>query len=63
MASLKCLDRFVAKMERDGGSLRNENINNSKQLLEATFADDAACAIGIYFWELGLKRTDKGKIL
>lgn len=59
MASLKCLDRFVAKMERDGGSLRNENINNSKQLLEATFADDAACAVGIYFWELGLNLTKK----
>ena len=59
MASLKCLDRFVAKMERDGGSLRNENINNSKQLLEATFADDAACAVGIYFWELGLKSYEE----
>jgi hypothetical protein len=42
-------------MELSGGSLRNENIDNSKKLLEETFADDASYTKGIYLWELGLK--------
>jgi hypothetical protein len=41
-----------------GGSLRNENIKNSQELLRETFADDASLALGIYFWELGLKSYD-----
>ena len=52
---MKCLDRFRQKMELSGGSLRNENIINSKKLLDETFGDDASFAIGIYFWELGIK--------
>lgn len=52
---MKCLDRFNRKMSLSGGSLRNENIMNSKMLLEETFADDASFNFGIYFWEVGLK--------
>ncbi len=52
---MKCLDKFNKKMKLSGGSLRNENIKNSQELLEETFADDASFALGIYLWELGLK--------
>ena len=52
---MRCLDRFNKKMSYDGGSLRNENINNSRILLKETFADDPSFALGIYFWRLGLK--------
>lgn len=52
---MKCLDRFNKKMEYSGNSLRNENILNSRNLLEETFSDDASLALGIYFWELGIK--------
>lgn len=50
---MECFDRFKKKMELSGGSLRNENIKNSKMLLNETFADDASFALGIYMWELG----------
>lgn len=50
---MKCLDRFNSKMNRSGGSLRNENIQNSKILLEETFSDDASFMLGVYFWKLG----------
>ena len=52
---MKCLDRFNRKMQLSGGSLRNENIINSKHLLEETFDDDASLTLGVYFWELGIK--------
>ena len=52
---MKCLDRFNRKMSLSGGSLRNENIMNSRELLKETFADDASFNFGIYFWEVGLK--------
>ena len=52
---MKCLDRFNHKMSLSGGSLRNENIKNSRELLQETFKDDASYALGVYFWELGLK--------
>lgn len=52
---MKCLDRFNKKMSLSGGSLRNENIINSRKLLEATFSDDASFTQNIYFWRLGLK--------
>lgn len=52
---MNCLDKFNKKMKLSGGSLRNENIRNSKELLQETFADDASLALGIYLWELGLK--------
>lgn len=55
---MKCLDRFNQKMGLSGGSLRNENIKNSQELLKSTFADDASLAFGVYFWELGLKSYD-----
>lgn len=42
-------------MGLSGGSLRNENIINSRKLLEETFANDASFTLGIYFWELGLE--------
>lgn len=60
---MKCLDKFMFKMNLEGGSLKNENINNSKKLLETIFADDASCPDGIYFWEHGLKSyNDKNQI-
>ena len=52
---MKCLDRFKSKMNYYGGSLRNENIQNSRKLLEETFSDDASLALGVFFWELGIK--------
>lgn len=52
---MQCLNRFDKKMNLSGGSLREENIYNSRKLLEETFADDASFTLGIYFWRLGLK--------
>ena len=52
---MRSLDKFNKKMVLSGGSLRNENIVNSRRLLEETFADDASYALGLYFWRLGLK--------
>lgn len=52
---MKSLDRFKFKMSLGGDSLRAENINNSKRLLEEVFDDDASLALGIYMWELGKK--------
>lgn len=50
-------------MNVSGGSLRNENIRNSRKLLDETFADDASFALGVYFWELGLKSYESRKPL
>lgn len=52
---MDCLDRFNKRMRLSGGSLRNENINNSRKLLESTFEDDASFTFGIYMWELDRK--------
>lgn len=52
---MKCLDRFNQKMRLSGGSLRNEHIKNSQELLSYTFDDDASFSEGIYRWELGVK--------
>lgn len=52
---MRCLDKFNRKMNLSGGSLRNENIINSRNLLDETFADDASFVPNIYFWKLGLK--------
>ncbi len=49
---MDCLDRFNRKMQLSGGTLRSENIKNSRELLKATFEDDASFALGIYMWEL-----------
>lgn len=50
---MRCLDRFNQKMVLSGGSLRNENIKNSREMLRETFQDDASYRLGIYIWELG----------
>lgn len=55
---MKCLDKFNNKMRLSGGSLRNENIKNSQELLQETFADGASLALGIYMWEHGLEFYD-----
>lgn len=55
---MKCLDKFSNKMRLSGGSLRNENILNSRELIAETFEDDASFALGIYIWELGLFGAD-----
>lgn len=52
---MKCLDKFNKKMAISGGSLRSENIQNSKMFLENIFDDDASLSLNIYFWELGIQ--------
>ena len=52
---MRCLDRFNKRMSLSGGSLREEYIFNTKELLNETFADDPSFTFGIYFWRLGLK--------
>lgn len=58
---MKCLDKFNKKMNLQGGSLRNEKIRNSQNLLQETFADDASFRLGIYFWKLGIDSYDNEK--
>ena len=52
---MQCLDRFNKRMSRSGGSLREEYIFNTRELLRETFADDPSFVSGVYFWRLGLK--------
>lgn len=52
---MQCLNRFNKRMNLSGGSLRDEYIFNTRELLNETFADDPSFALGIYFWRLGLK--------
>ena len=52
---MQCLDRFNKRMSRSGGSLREEYIFNTRELLKETFADDPSFTDNIYFWKLGLK--------
>ena len=52
---MQCLDRFNKRMSLSGGSLRNEYIHSTRELLKETFADDPSYALGVYFWKLGLK--------
>lgn len=52
---MQSLDRFKKKMSYSGGSLREESIFNTRELLKETFADDPSYVLGIYFWRLGLK--------
>ena len=52
---MRSLDKFNKKMSYSGGSLREESIFNTRQLLDETFADDPSYALGVYFWRLGLK--------
>ena len=55
---MKSLDRFKKKMSLSGNSLRDENIYNSKKLLEDVFADDASYTLGIYMWKVGKESYD-----
>lgn len=55
---MKCLDRFNKRMSLSGGSLREEYVFNTRELLNETFADDPSFTFGIYFWRLGLKEYD-----
>ncbi len=52
---MRCLDRFNKRMNLSGGTLREEYISNTRELLNKTFADDPSFTFGIYFWRLGLK--------
>lgn len=52
---MRCLDKFNKRMSLSGGSLREESIFNTRELLKETFADDPSFVSGIYFWKLGLK--------
>ena len=52
---MQCLSRFNRKMNLSGGSIREEGIFNTRELLKETFADDPSFRFGIYFWRLGLK--------
>lgn len=52
---MRSLDRFNKKMSYSGGSLREESIFNTRELLKETFADDPSYTLGVYFWRLGLK--------
>jgi len=52
---MQCLSRFNKRMSLSGGSLREESIFNTRELLKETFADDPSFTYGVYFWKLGLK--------
>lgn len=52
---MQCLNRFNKRMSLSGGSLREEGIFNTRELLKETFADDPSFTSNIYFWRLGLK--------
>ena len=52
---MQCLDKFNKRMSRGGGSLREEYIFNTRELLKDTFADDPSFTNNVYFWKLGLK--------
>lgn len=52
---MQCLDRFNKRMSLSGGSLREESIFSTRELLKEAFADDPSFTSNIYFWKLGLK--------
>lgn len=52
---MQCLNRFNRRMSLSGGSLKEEYIFNTRELLKETFADDPSFTNNIYFWKLGLK--------
>ena len=52
---MRCLDKFNKRMSLSGGSLRENSIFNTRELLKETFADDPSFTFGVYFWRLGLK--------
>ena len=52
---MQCLKRFNKRMSLSGGSLREESIFNTRELLKETFADDPSFTSDVFFWRLGLK--------
>lgn len=52
---MRCLDKFNKRMSLSGGSLREDSIFNTRELLKETFADDPSFSSDVYFWRLGLK--------
>lgn len=56
---MECLNRFKAKMQTSGGSLRQENINSAKYLLSQVFDDDPSYPTDVYMWSLGDKNYDE----
>lgn len=52
---MRCLEKFNKRMSLSGGSLRENSIFNTKELLKETFADDPSFNSKTYFWRLGLK--------
>ena len=48
---MQCLNRFNKRMSLSGGSLRNESIFNTRELLKETFADDPSFVPDIYFFD------------
>ena len=60
---MRSFDKFKRKMSLSGGSLKNENIKNSRELLNEVFADDASFTDNVYFWELGNETYDDDKQL
>lgn len=60
---MQCLDRFNKRMNLNGGTLRNEYIFNTRQLLNETFADDPSFTFNIFFWRLGLKEYRNEKAI
>ena len=52
---MQCLNRFNKRMSLSGGSLREESVFNTRELLKETFADDPSFTFCVYFWKLGLK--------
>lgn len=55
MVVLKCFDRYKRKMAVNGGSIRNELVKSSQQLIMETFEDDPSFTSGVYFWKLGIE--------
>lgn len=47
-------DKFKRKMDLSGGSLKNENIINSRLLLKETFKNDASFTSHIHLWNSGV---------
>ena len=58
---MRCLDKFNKRMAFSGGSLREEYIFNTRELLNETFADDPSFTFGVYFWRLGLSEYKNEK--
>lgn len=48
------LERFKKKMNRSGGSIRKEYIQNTRNLLKEVFEDDPTADFEAYIWRIGL---------